>query len=68
MNAVIIAYEDAERIAPGPENSGANLGLAHAITTAMPAHCQRSVSVTRTTAALVWRMKIMLQGREFIWD
>src|SRR5467141_4572154 len=66
MNAVINRITRmAERIAPSPRTSGATLGLAHAITTAMPAHCNESVSVTRTTAALVWRMKIMCKGREF---
>ena len=66
MNAVINRITRmAERIAPSLRTSGANLGLAHAITTAMPAHCNESVSVTRTTAALVWRMKIMCKGREF---
>src|SRR6267143_2004253 len=66
MNAVINRITRmAERIAPGLRTSGANLGLAHAITTAMPAHCNESVSVTRTTAALVWRMKFMCKGREF---
>src|SRR6266404_4129891 len=66
MNAVINRITKmAERIAPSLRTSGANLGLAHAITTAMPAHCNESVSVTRTTAALVWRMKIMCKGREF---
>jgi len=66
MNAVINRITRmAERIAPSLRTSGANLGLAHAITTAMPAHCNESVSVTRTTAALVWRMKIMCKGHEF---
>lgn len=66
MNAVINRITRiAERIAPGLRTLGANLGLAHAITTAMPAQCDKSVSVTRTTAALVWRMKIMCKGREF---
>ena len=66
MNAVINRITRmAERIAPSLRTSGANLGLAHAITAAMPAHCNESVSVTRTTAALVWRMKIMCKGREF---
>src|SRR5260370_40187983 len=63
MNAVINRITRmAERIAPSPITSGANLGLT---TTAMPAHCNESVSVARTTAALVWRMKIMCKGREF---
>jgi len=66
MNAVINRITRmAERIAPSLRTSGANLGLVHAITVAMPAHCNESVSVTRTTAALVWRMKIMCTGREF---
>src|SRR4029077_5980481 len=66
MNAVINRItRKAERIAPSLRTSGANLGLAHAITTAMPAQCNESVSVTRTTAALVWRMKIMCKGHEF---
>ena len=66
MNAVINRITRmAERIAPSLRTSGANLGLAHAIITAMPAHCNESVSVTRTTAALVWRMKIMCKGYEF---
>src|SRR6266576_6662100 len=66
MNAVINCITRmAERIAPSLRTSGANLCLAHAITTAMPAHCNESVSVTRTTAALVWRMKVMCKGREF---
>src|SRR6266436_5462499 len=66
MNAVINRITRmAERIAPSLRTSGANLGLAHAITTAMPTHCNESVSVTRTTAALVWRMKVMCKGREF---
>ena len=55
----------AEQIVPSLRTSGANLGLAHAITTAIPAHCNERVSVTRTTAALVWRMKITCKGREF---
>jgi hypothetical protein len=63
MNAVINRITRmAERIAPSLRTSGANLGLVPAITTAMPAHCNESVSVTRTTAALVWRMKIMCKG------
>jgi hypothetical protein len=66
MNAIINRITRmAERIAPSLRTSGANLGLAHAITTAMPAHCNESVSVTRTTAALVSRMKIMCKGHEF---
>jgi hypothetical protein len=66
MNAVINRITRmAERIAPSLRTSCANLGLDRAITTAMPAHCNESVSATRTTAALVWRMKIMCQGREF---
>src|SRR5258708_3440027 len=66
MNAVIHRITRmAERVAPILRTSAANLGLAHAITTAMPAHSNESVSVTRTTAALVWRMKIMCKGREF---
>ena len=66
MNAVINRITRmAERIAPSLRTSGANLGLAHAITTAMPAHCNESVSVTRTTAALAWRMKIICMGHEF---
>ena len=65
MNAVINRITRmAERIAPNLRTSGANLGLAHAITTAMPAHWNESVSVIRTTAALVWRMKIMCKGGE----
>jgi len=66
MNAVINRItRTAERIAPSLGTSSANLGLVHAITAAMPAHCNESVSVTRTTAALVWRMKIMCKGYEF---
>src|SRR5258706_9310829 len=61
MNAVINRITRmAERIAPNLRTSGANLGLAHA----MPAHWNESVSVIRTTAALVWRMKIMCKGGE----
>src|SRR5260370_37250150 len=66
MNVVINRITRmAERIAPSLRTSGANLGLAHAITTAMPADCNESLSVTITTAALVWRMNIMCKGREF---
>ena len=59
MNAVINRM--AERIAPSLRTSGANRGLVHAVTAAMPAHCNESVSVTRTTAALVWRFKMHVQ-------
>jgi hypothetical protein len=66
MNAVINRITRmAERIAPSLRTSGANRGLVHAITAAMPAQCNESVSVTRTTAELVWRMKIMCKRREF---
>ena len=66
MNAVINRItRTAERVAPNLRTWGAKLGLARAITAAIPAHCKKSVSVTRTTAAPVWRMKIMCKGYEF---
>jgi hypothetical protein len=66
MNAVINRItRTAERVAPNLRTWGAKLRLARAITAAIPAHCNESVSVTRTTAALAWRMKIMCKGREF---
>src|SRR5467141_4537238 len=66
MNAVVNRImRTAERAAPNLRTWGAKLALARTITAAMPAHCSESVSVTRTTAALVWRMKIICKGREF---
>src|SRR5258708_30298590 len=66
MNAVVNRImRTAERAAPNLRTWGAKLALARAITAAIPAHCNESVSVTRTTAALVWRMKIMCKGHEF---
>ena len=58
-------HEDGGTDRPQPETFGRKPGscpCGH--TTAMPAHCNESVSVTRT-AALVWRMKIMCKGHEF---
>src|SRR5260370_12093623 len=49
----------AERIGPSLRSSGAKLGFAKEISAAIPAHCNKSVSVTRTTAALASRTKII---------
>ena len=66
MNAVVNRImRTAERAAPNLRTWGAKLALARAITAAILAHCNESVSATRTTAALVWRMKIMCKGHEF---
>jgi hypothetical protein len=63
MNAVINRIINmAERVGPNLRTPGAKLVLAQEITAAIPAHCNESVSVTRTTTALVWRMKIMCKG------
>jgi hypothetical protein len=60
MNAVINRIMSmAERIAPNLRALGAKLGLAQAITAATPAHCNNSVSVIKTTAALPSRRKII---------
>src|SRR6266850_3335613 len=60
MNAVINrTMSRAERIGPSLRSSGAKLGLAKEINAAIPAHCNESVSVTRTTAALASRTKII---------
>src|ERR1700738_2505559 len=60
MNAVINRIISmAERIAPGLRAPGAKLGLAQAITPAIPAHCNESVRVTRTIAALPSRRKFI---------
>src|SRR3982074_2609033 len=60
MNAVISRMMSmAERITPNLRTSGPKLGLAQVITVAMPAHCNESVSVTRTTAALASRTKVI---------
>src|ERR1700732_4301273 len=49
----------AERTAPNLRVPGAKLGLAQAISAAIPAHCNESVSVTSTIAALPSRRKII---------
>jgi hypothetical protein len=60
MNAVINRIISmAERIGPNLRTPGAKLGLAQAITAAIPAHCNESVSVTRTIAAPPSRRKII---------
>jgi hypothetical protein len=60
MNAVINRITSmAEGIAPNLRAPGVKVGLAQAITAAIPAHCNESVSITRTTAALTSRTKII---------
>src|SRR6266404_4587277 len=60
MNAVINRItRTAERVAPNLRTWGAKLGLAQAMTAAIPAHCKKSVSVTRTTAEPASRTKII---------
>src|ERR1700686_2972137 len=60
MNAVINRIMSmAERIAPNLRAPGAKLGLAQAITAAIPAHCNESVSVPRMTAALPSRRNVI---------
>src|SRR6267378_6248597 len=60
INAVINrTMSRAERIGPSLRSSGAKLGLAKEINAAIPAHCNESVSVTRTTAAVASRTKII---------
>jgi hypothetical protein len=60
MNAVISRITSmAERTGPNLRTWDVKLGLAQAITAASPAHCNESVSVARTTAALAWRTKII---------
>src|SRR5712692_1656563 len=60
INAVINrTMSRAERIGPSLRSSGAKLGFAKEISAAIPAHCNKSVSVTRTTAALASRTKII---------
>jgi hypothetical protein len=60
MNAVINRIMSmAERITPNLRTPIAKLGRAQAITTAIPAHCNESVSVTRTIAAVPSRRKII---------
>src|ERR1700724_1256522 len=60
MNAVINRIISmAEGIGPNLRTPGAKLGLAQAITAAIPAHCNESVSVTRTIAALPSRRKVI---------
>src|SRR5712664_2488539 len=60
INAVINRTMNiAERIGPSLRSSGAKLGFAKEIRAAIPAHCNESVSVTRTTAALASRTKII---------
>src|SRR6267143_5449315 len=61
MNAVINrSMSRAERIGPSLRSSGAKLGFAKEISTAIPAHCNESVSVTRTTAAPASRTKLLI--------
>jgi hypothetical protein len=60
MNAVIKRIINmAGRIGPNLRTPGAKLGLAQEITAAIPAHCNESVSVTRTIAALPSRRKVI---------
>src|SRR6266851_5130172 len=60
INAVINrTMSRAERIGPSLRSSGARLRFAKEISAAIPAHCNESVSVTRTTAALASRTKII---------
>jgi hypothetical protein len=70
MNAVINrTMSRAERIGPSLRSSGARLGFAKEISVAIPAHCNESVSVTRTTAALASRTKIIgssHRGRKYL--
>src|SRR5882762_4084252 len=59
MNAVINrSMNRAERRGPSLSSSGAKLGFANEISAAIPAHCNESVSVTRTTAAPASRTKL----------
>jgi hypothetical protein len=58
MNAVINRImSKTERIGPNLRTPGAKLVLAQEITAAIPAHCNESVSVTTTIAALPSRRK-----------
>src|SRR6266404_5458901 len=60
MNAVINrTMSIAERTGPSLRTSGAKLVLPQEINAAIPAHCNKSVSVTITTAALASRTKII---------
>jgi hypothetical protein len=66
MNAVINRIMSmADRIAPNLRTWGAKLGLAQAITAAIPPHCNESVSITRTTAALACRAKVIGKRKTF---
>src|SRR5882762_7526084 len=61
MNAVINrSMSRAERRGPSLRSSGAKLGFAKEISAAIPAHCNESVSVTRTTAAPASRTKPLI--------
>src|SRR6266403_2033990 len=61
MKAVINrTMSTAERIGPSMRSSGAKLGFAKEISAAIPAHCKQSVSITRKTAALASRTKLLI--------
>src|SRR5258708_34239502 len=60
MKAVINrTMSTAERRGPSLRSSGAKLGFAKEISAAIPAHCKQSVSITRKTAALASRTKLL---------
>src|SRR5713101_9855755 len=50
----------AERVGPNLRSSGAKRGFAKEISAAIPAHCNESVSVTRTTAVSASRRKLLI--------